>query len=216
MFTANQVWACAVAADRINNGYIKEPMFAATATHGIDYNNKIKEANKILVKNWLRLNDFSMITEDDYINADSVREHFNSYTLLALRGGINDFQQTALKLAQKDEFTGRDIYEFAVISCLPEVVRRDRERSDYKRDLFASEQLQGTEGDEILGDIVVTSARFNNEYNKFKITARMNEAFVDFWHTKNPAVGATVRIKGKIKRCRPDKTTQLNYVKFVG
>ena len=51
-------------------------------------------------------------------------------------------------------------------------------------------------------------------YNKFKIKARMGEAFVDFWFGKELA--GDVRIKGKIKRIRGDKTTQLNYVKISG
>ena len=41
------------------------------------------------------------------------------------------------------------------------------------------------------------------------------EAFVDFWHSNKQDSGTTVRVKGKIKRCRGDKTTQLNYVKIV-
>lgn len=210
-FTANQVWACAVAADRINGGYIKEAVY----DFEVDQRNPVKKANKDMVKAWLRTNDFLEVTPADYAAADEYRSHFNSYTLLALRGGINDFQQTALKIAQKDEFTGRDMYDFAVVSCLPEVARRDRERTEFKRELFASEQLRGQEGETIVGDIHVINCRFNQEYNKFKITARMGESFVDFWHSNKQATGTTVRVKGKIKRCRGDKTTQLNYVKIV-
>ena len=29
-FTADQVWACAAAADRINGGYLKEPVYSAS------------------------------------------------------------------------------------------------------------------------------------------------------------------------------------------
>jgi hypothetical protein len=41
----------------------------------------------------------------------------------------------------------------------------------------------------------------------------MGEAFVDFWFTR--AVEGEVRIKGKIKALRDDKSTQLNYVKLL-
>jgi hypothetical protein len=51
-------------------------------------------------------------------------------------------------------------------------------------------------------------------YNKFKISGRMRESFIDFWFTK-PLEGS-VRIKGKIKSVRGDKTTALNYVKITG
>ncbi|MCG3771074.1 MAG: hypothetical protein JW384_02254 [Nitrosomonadaceae bacterium] len=65
-----------------------------------------------------------------------------------------------------------------------------------------------------MGDITVTKSRFNSDYNKHKITARMGESFVDFWFGQE--LEGTIRVKGKIKTQRGDKTTQLNYVKLVG
>ena len=72
----------------------------------------------------------------------------------------------------------------------------------------------GNEGDAIVGDITVLKSYYSQEYAKHKITARMGEAFVDFWFGKELA--GDLRIKGKIKRIRGDKTTQLNYVKISG
>jgi hypothetical protein len=60
----------------------------------------------------------------------------------------------------------------------------------------------------------VISARFNPDYAKHKITARMGESFVDFWFGKE--LTGELRIKGKIKTQRGNKTTQLNYVKISG
>ena len=211
-FTADQVWGLAVRADTLNDGYCKEPVFAATATHGIDYGQKLKEANKVLVKGWLR--DNVQPTADEIAAGQECRRYFNTFTLKALTGKINDFEQTALKIAQKDEFTGRDMLDFAVVSCLPSVARRDQARTELKRDIYASEQLHGAVGDDIVGDIEVISTRFNPEYNKYRITARMGESFIDFWYKDD--VKGTVRIKGKIKNVRGDKTTQLNYVKRLG
>jgi len=211
-FTADQVWGLAVRADTQNDGYCKEPVFAATATHGIDYGQKLKEANKVLVKGWLR--DNLQPTADEIAAGQECRRYFNTFTLKALTGKINDFEQTALKIAQKDEFTGRDMLDFAVVSCLPSVARRDQARTELKRDIYASEQLHGAVGDDIVGDIEVISTRFNPEYNKYRITARMGESFIDFWYKDD--VKGTVRIKGKIKNVRGDKTTQLNYVKRLG
>ena len=69
-------------------------------------------------------------------------------------------------------------------------------------------------GDTIVGDITVISARFNPDYAKHKITARMGESFVDFWFGKE--LTGNVSIKAKIKSQRGDNTTQLNYVKILG
>ena len=208
-FTADQVWACAAAAQRINEGYFKEDQYD-TAEAGV----KLKTANKLLVKAWLRDEDYSQITAADIAAGQTARNHFKSYTLLAIAGRLNEFQTTAMQLAAKEEFGGRDLYDFAVISCLPSVAVRDAANSELKRDIYASEQLQGAEGDRIQGEITVINTRFNPDYNRFKVRGRMGESFVDFWF--GSALEGTVKIRAKIKSQRGDKTTALNYVKVLG
>ncbi len=211
-FTADQVWAAACAAQRINGDYVKMDQY----DFDVDQQNPVKRANKSLVKEWLRTNDFSLVTAADQEAGKKARDHFKSYTLLMLAGQLNEFQQTALRIASKDVFTGRDMYDFAVVSCLPSVAQRDQQRTALKKDIFASEQLHGSEGETVLGDIQVLQCRFNPNYNKFRIQARMGESFVDFWFGKELSVGTNLRIKGKVKRQRGDKTTQFNYVKIIG
>jgi hypothetical protein len=209
-FTAEQVWACAAAADRINGGYCKQDEWNYNTASPF----RTKQANKQLVKDWLRTNDFVEVTEEDYAAGRGYRDHFKSYTLMMIAGKLNEFQQTALKIATKDAFTGRDMYDFAVISCLPDVARRDQQRTELKREIYASEQLQGQEGEQIVGDITVVKTRYSQEYNKFKIDARMGDSFVDFWFSKE--LEGELKIKGKIKNVRGNKTTALNYVKIIG
>lgn len=209
-FTADQVWACAAAAQRINGAYFKEDQWMHNAVPPF----MSHRANKSLVKEWLRTNNFVEVTEADYAAGRRARDHFKGYTLLAIAGRLNDFQQNAFKIASKDEFTARDMYDFAVISCLPSVVERDQQRTELKRDIYASEQLTGEVGAAVVGDITVISSKFNQNYNKFKITARMGDSFVDFWHSQE--LRGELRIKAKIKNVRGDKTTQLNYVKITG
>ena len=209
-FTAETVWACAAAAQRINDGYYKEDKWEVVN----DQARKVSDANKVMVKAWLRDQDYSQITAADTAEGVRARNHFKSYTLLAIAGRLNEFQETAMKLAAKEEFTGRDMYDFAVISCLPSVAVRDAANSELRREIYTSEQLQGDVGDAVVGDITVISARFNSDYNRYKITARMGESFVDFWFGKE--LTGELRIKGKVKVQRGNKTTQLNYVKISG
>jgi hypothetical protein len=114
-----------------------------------------------------------------------------------------------------DRFTGSNMLEFAIVSCLPSAVVRDKATKELKREIYVSEQLTGEIGDQVAGDITVISNRYNQNFNKYRIVARMGEAFVDFWFGKALDVGATLRIKGRIKFVRDDKTTQLNFVKKV-
>ena len=209
-FTAEQVWACAAAAQRINGGYFKEDKWENVN----DQARKVSDANKVMVKAWLRDQDYSQITAADTAEGIRARNHFKSYTLLAIAGRLNEFQETAMKLAAKEEFTGRDMYDFAVISCLPSVAVRDAANAELKREIYTSEQLQGAEGDRIQGEVTVINARFNPDYNRYKIRGRMGESFVDFWF--GSALEGAVNIKAKIKSQRGDNTTQLNYVKVLG
>ena len=209
-FTADQVWACAAAAQRLNGDYVKEPVW----DFAVDQRNPIKQPNKMLVKQWLREGRFDHLTEADYAAGKSARDHFKSYTLLAIAGRLNDFQQTAMKIAAMDEFTGRNMYEFAVISCLLDVARRDQAQTELKREIYSSEALPGDVGDVVIGDITVIRTRYSKEYNKYRIDARMGDSVVDFWYGKE--LQGTVRIKGKIKQQRGNGATQLNYVKISG
>ncbi len=207
-FTADQVWALAVAADRINGGYLKETEWLPNATPPC----KGREANKLMVKQWLREGS-NPATEQDLEEGRRVRSYFNTFIMRELAGRLNDFERQALKLAQKAEFTGRDLYDFAVISCLPSVARRDQQRQEIKREIYQSEQLQGSVGDAIVGDLTVINCWFNQNYMKYRVQGRMGESFVDFWFSQQ--LTGQLRIKGKIKAVRDDKTTQLNYVKVL-
>ena len=206
-FTADQVWGLAVRADVTNGGYVKEDLW--------DYSQEppvlTKRANKLMVKEWLRENREP--NEVEIAQGQEYRRYFNSFTLRAIAGRLNDFETQALKIAQIDQFTGRNLLEFAIVSCLPSVARRDQQRTELRRELYASEQLSGNIGEAITGSITVMDCRYNPNYNKFRVNARMGEAFVDFWFTR--ALEGDVRIKGKIKALRDDKSTQLNYVKVL-
>ena len=161
------------------------------------------------MKGWLRDNE--QPTAEEIAEGQGYRAQINTLTMKLLAGKLNDFEQTALKIAQKDVFTGRDMIDFAIVSCLPNVARTNQQRTDEKRDIYQSEQLPGAVGDTVVGDITVIRSRFNPEYQKHKIYARMGESFVDFWF--HSAIEGEHRIKAKIKAQRGDKTTALNYVK---
>lgn len=210
-FTADHVWALAVVADRINGGYLKDTEWLPDATPPC----KGREANKVMVKQWLREGS-NPATEADIAEGQRVRNHFKGFLLKQMSGKINDFERQALKIAQKDEFTGRDLLDFAIISCLPQSARRDQERNDLQREVVASTQLIGNIGDKIIGDAEVIKSHYSAIYGKFRINARMGESFIDFWFTRELNKGVTVRLEGKIKALRGDKTTQLNYVKIRG
>jgi len=209
MFTADQVWGCAVAADRINEGYVKEEVVVYEG----ECRKVLKQANKMMVKAWLRTQDFVEVTQSDIEQGRAVRNYFNGFLLKELSGKINDFERQALKIAQMDEFTGKNMLEFAIVSCLPAAMVREQARKELTSEIRNSTQLQGNVGDKIQGEIEVVRSYYSQEYNKFRITAKLVDSFVDFWYNTNMDAGDRVSIKAKIKSVRGDNTTQLNFVK---
>lgn len=204
-YSADQVWGIAVRVDCLNGGYVKLPVLAET----LDVVRT--EPNKVIVKDMLRNNVEP--TAAEILEGQRIRAHFNTYTFLALQGRLNDFEHQALKIAQQDRFTGRNMLEFAIISCLPDVARRDQTRKEFQQALYVSEQMPGAEGDPISGHVLVTACRFNPNYAKWRVQGRMGEAFVDFWFGRELLVGTDLSIRGRIKQQRGDKTTQLNRVR---
>lgn len=208
MFTADHVWALAVVADRINGGYLKETEWLENAVPPC----MGREANKKMVKQWLREGS-NPTTEADIEKGREIRNYFNGFLLKQISGKINDFEQQALRIAQMDEFTGKNMLEFAVVSCLPSVMIRDQSRNELAREVRASTQLQGAVGDKIQGEIEVVKCYYSKDYDKFRVTAKLVDSFVDFWYNSNLEAGQKLSIKAKIKSVRGDNTTQLNFVK---
>ena len=208
MFTADHVWALAVVADRINGGYLKETEWLENAVPPC----MGREANKKLVKQWLREGS-NPTTEADIEKGREIRNYFNGFLLKQISGKINDFEQQALRIAQMDEFTGKNMLEFAIVSCLPSVMIRDQSRNELAREVRASTQLTGAVGDKIQGEIEVVKCYYSKDYDKFRVTAKLVDSFVDFWYNSNLEAGQKLSIKAKIKSVRGDNTTQLNFVK---
>jgi hypothetical protein len=209
MFTAEQVWGLAVEADRINDGYLKEDLWDA-AEAGV----RIKTANKVLVKQWLR--EERQPSVEDVEKGREIRHYFNGFLLKQISGKINDFERQALRIAQIDEFTSKNLLEFAIVSCLPSTQRRDVDKNALAAEVRNSTQLTGQVGDKIQGEIEIVKSYYSQEYNKFRITAKLVDSFVDFWYNTNMDTGSKVSIKAKIKSVRGDNTTQLNFVKRIG
>ena len=207
MFTADHVWGLAVAADRINGGYLKADVYA----QNLDVVQK--QANKTMVKGWLR-NGQNPATAADVERGREVRNYFKGYLLKQIAGKINDFEATALGIAQLDEFHNKQLLEFAVVSCLPSVMLRDQQRKELKNAISSSTQLQGEVGDKITGEIEVFKCDYQQMYDKFIIQARMGDSYVSFWFSSR--IDGAVTIRAKIKEQRGDNTTALNFVKIIG
>ena len=90
---------------------------------------------------------------------------------------------------------------------------RDQARKELDSEIRSSTQLDAAVGDKIQGEIEVIKSYYSKEYNKYRITAKLGDSYVDFWFGKD--LTGTVGIKGKVKAQRGNNTTQLNFVKIT-
>jgi hypothetical protein len=205
IYSADQVWGLAVRADTINGGYCKEDVWHNTSPI------VEKTANKKLVKQWLIENQ--QPNDDEIARGREIRHFFNGFLLKEISGKINDFESQALRMAQIDEFNGRNLFEFSVISCLPSVMVREESRKDLAQALRNSTQLTGSVGDAIQGEIEVVRATYKAQYGRWVIVGRLVDSYVSFYYNNSMEQGSKVYIKGKIKSVEPDNMTRLHYVK---
>lgn len=206
-FSTLEALAVAVAADRINGGYVKHAEF------GDDQQQIKRQANKYMVMDHCRGTDILSITDTDRETAKTMLTHFRGYVLLQLAGKLNEFQHTVLSVISKDAIEYSKQYECAIVSCLPKVYRTDLERRLLEDKKRGSTPI---EANNFHGEIIVEACRYSVYYGKFRITARTEDKIIDFWYRESLETGMPYMIKGKVKARRSDGTTQLNYVKIIG
>ena len=199
---ADDVWAAACMAHRLNQGYIKVSEDAPAG-----------QTNRNLVTQYLA--DTSKITDEDREQGKQVRKFYQAYTFKILKGiKLSDFDNTAMLLANRDTIdTGFDI---AVITSLPSGYERGVKRQTVdQRIAFAKGGLIGTVGDKVSPSIEVLKSVFSQTWNTHYITGITSDDQVLFFAYKQQLeVGKMYDLYGTVKAHR-DNSTQLNRVKVI-
>ena len=199
---ADDVWAAACMAQRLNQGYIKVSEDAPSG-----------QKNRSLVEHYLA--DTSKITDEDREEGKLVRKFYQAYTFKILKGiKLSDFDNTSMLLANRETIdTGFDI---AVITSLPSGYERGMKRQTVdQRIAFAKGGLIGRVGDKVSPSIEVIKSAFSQTWNTHYITGITSDDQVLFFAFKQQLeVGKQFDIYGTVKAHR-DNTTQLNRVKVI-
>ena len=199
---ADDVWAAACMAQRLNQGYIKVSEDAPSG-----------QTNRSLVAHYLA--DTSKITDKDREEGKLVRKFYQAYTFKILKGiKLSDFDNTAMLLANRDTIdTGFDI---AVITSLPSGYERGMKRQTVdQRIAFAKGGLIGRVGDKMSPTIEVLKSFYSQQWNTNYITGITSDDQVLFFAFKQPLeVGKMYDLYGTVKAHR-DNVTQLNRVKVL-
>ena len=205
VYSVADVFAAACAAHRINGGYLK-------ASELDDEGNVIKQPNRYLTQDCLR-GEIGMTLEDHEMG-DKVRQHCNGLSFKIITGKtLSDFEQAMLTIADKE--TTDSNYDIAVIASLPASYERAQAR--IQQDIMLREKsgtLNNAVGDKVELDIEVVRCNYSNNWDTHFVTATVDNAVVFFASRNKIELGSKLRIKGKVKAHKEDRT-QLSHVKVI-
>ena len=206
-YNADEVWAAAVQAQRINGSYIKLSIVSESdpAT--------TKLSNRMIVEQLLA--DTFIITDEDREQGKKVRAFYQALTFKILQGKqLSDFDNTAMLIANREVITSN--YDVAVIASLPSCYERGVERQTAEQRVnFATGGFIGKVSDKVKLELEVIKCTYSHSYNVFFVTGiTVQDQPVFFSYKEKVPTGDTMNIVGTVKAHR-DNITQLNRVKVI-
>jgi hypothetical protein len=208
-FNADDVWAAAVAAQRINGRYVKLSMISESDP-SIN-----QQSNRQIVNSFLA--DPFTITDEDREEGKKVRSFFQAFTFKILQGrALSEFNNTAMLISNRDVITSD--YDVAVITSLPSGYERGMKQQTLDQRInFARGGYVGSLGNKIQVDnIEVLKCAYSEKWGTHFINCITGEDQVLFFaYKKQLKIGETISIQGTVKAQRNPNTTQLNRVKVL-
>jgi hypothetical protein len=211
LVTADQVWAFAATADRINDGqYLKESQRSS------DGQCVIKEANKAMIKRWLTEGYCGEDTEADWEQGRAARAwHRGQLLMTALKRPLSEFEDTLSRATGQDEFALEvNQLEFAIIAS---------QIRSYRTGVAHEQRMWGTDtspvaavGAKIECQVEVVKSVYSQNYNTnyIRAVAVDTRKVVMFTYREGWDVGTVLTIRGTVKAHRDD-CTQLNRVRVL-
>lgn len=213
-YSVEDVWAAAVAAQRVNGEYIKEDKININEDGSHE---TLKKRNRDIMMDFLAVP--GSITDEDRTTGRECRRFLqNDLTFRALKGQLSAFDASVSRVvAVEEEFdSAQHRLELAVVACLPQSHQRAVARQSIKdRVQNSNGGYVGNIGDKVTLTAEVVSANWSNIYNIFWVTAITQDNQALFFSYKSQLNSATeIKLAGTVKAHR-DNQTQLNRVKIV-
>ena len=209
--------AFAVAAQRINNGYVKD-------TRRFSEDNPTIFSNKEIVKFAFNPDycpiDFILPkpTADDYTKVAEIHKWMKRYVMLGL-ADLDEFKRDMINSVSQDTVIKNNLGRIAFI---PEFVKRDQHETGLTKEIrieYRNSQYLGKEKDVVEGVIKILDKRYSQQWESFNYVAVIDGNLVSFMNKFEHNVGDMKRIKAKVKAQGTNKLfsaneTRLNYVKM--
>jgi hypothetical protein len=203
--TADQVWAAASAAYRVNGGYFKQPQVT-------DQGVITRPTNRELVRQYLA--EPGVVSEDDVEQGRRCRQDLlKQATMAALRNQATEWTLLTADMAILDTISTD--YQVSVITAMPKSHSQNLARENVDGLLaYCDSDPVGRidERVEVVGQVV--RSNYSNQYNTHYVTVITDvNRQVFFAYRERLEPGANIRICGRVKR-HADRATQLSRVKI--
>jgi hypothetical protein len=207
---ADQVWATAAYADRVNGGlYFKETQYKdGEITHEPNRTIMYRELDKAVVN--------TAISEADYEMGKLARDWHKGRTLMtAIKRPLSGFEDNLAKAAGMDEFA-LEVHKLEIATIASQI-------RSYRTGVVHEQRMWGTDtsplaevGAKVQCQIEVVKKVFSQQYNCTFVSAITVDTrkVLSFAYNHELDTGSIVTIKGTVKAHRDD-STQLNRVKVL-
>ena len=208
-YSANDVWAVACKAQRLNKEYIK---FVPEGSK--------KETNREIMYRLLEEGS-KHLTVADKNEGVKVRQHYQAMTFKLLTDDyVSEFDKTAMAIADRDLLDSK--LDIAIIASLPSAFIRANVRKVQDQEIAQAitDKSIGKVKDRVDLKVTVLRSFLSHKWNCYFITAvTENEEVVFFGSSKiNSKIGDILDIRGTVKSHRSDDNgmvTQLNRVQKI-
>ena len=217
---AKIVWAAAVAAQRINQSYVKKgdswevnfipetdaekESYLGNSVPLVRYDFPYRIPNGSLMKILLEENNQKYITVKDFERGEEVKSHF-SMKMMELFGEVNAFTRGAVECTVKDSFNmQQDYLQLGTIAYLPKSMELEIARDKRNEDLgdvavdcsFHTLAI----GKRISGQAKIATSSFSSKWNSWLINAVLDTKLVFFFSQDEYKKDENVSLAGTIKK----------------
>lgn len=214
-YNADDVWAAACKAQRVNGSYVKAVTSYITNDEVLPLEQRQPaKYNRLLVDEYLA--DTAQITDEDREEGKKVRKYYQAFTFKILKGiKLSDWDNNAMLISNRDII--EENFDVSVIASLPSAYFRNLDRDNVEQRIkFATGEYISKPGlKATLIKLEVVKCIFSHKYNIYFVTGiTPSDEVVFFSYRENIPVGSNIIVNGTVKAHR-DNSTQLNRVKIV-
>jgi hypothetical protein len=220
LYPRQDVFAAAVAAQRINGEYVKRTDSQKFTTRiqkpqrTDAYGTKLSNGSMMKV---ILASDRSDILSEDYERAETIRDYFCSMITLVFEGTAKDFIKTAVDAATSEEISESGNM-LMLVSSLPSVyernIKRNAEREHLSKLIESSVPLSNNIGESVKLHVTVVDSIYKERFGSYAVNAIVTgtNQLVFFFDRHEWVKGSKYNLSGRIKS-KINKTTQLHYVR---